>query len=65
MNEHLDNNQNLKQNMINNISDRKEIKDSLTKIEVKLDTAIKEKADKSDLKNLEDKGWAIILSQIA
>lgn len=52
----------LRSQMEQNITDHKDIKDSLSKIEVKLDTVIKEKAEVTDLKTLDNRVWAIIIS---
>jgi len=54
----------LKENAMQNNKDHQEIKQALNKIELKIDKAIEEKADKTDLKDLRDKGWAVILAII-
>ena len=54
----------LKENAMQNNKDHQEIKQALNKIELKIDKAIEEKADKTDLKDLQDKGWAVILAII-
>ena len=51
----------LEQQMAQNTSDHKEIKDTLNKIDLKLDNVIKEKAEKTDLQTLDNRIWYLIV----